>query len=683
MTARLATAGRHELRNHARDGRIRTVIESVTPEIDSGAFPIKRVVGETVEVQADAFTDGHDAVRCVILHRPDTETRWNEMEMTPLGNDRFQGEFAVDRLGRYRYTVAAWVDRLQTWRQEFARRIEAADILLAGRIGAELARETADRAQGVDAALLHGWASRLLQERDPASLKKIALDEEVWAVAIRYPDRTFATQYAHELEVVVDPPLARFSAWYEFFPRSCSSVIGTHGTLRDCDARLDYVAQLGFDIVYLPPIHPIGQTNRKGANNRLTASAKDPGSPWAIGGAAGGHKAIHPELGTLEDFRRFVTQARARDLTVALDIAFQAAPDHPYVETHPEWFRFRPDGTVQFAENPPKKYQDIYPFNFESEEWIGLWEELKSILDFWIAEGVEVFRVDNPHTKPFAFWEWAINQVKRSHPQVIFLAEAFTRPKVMQRLAKLGFSQSYTYFAWRNTKREIVDYFSELTRGPSREYFRPNCWPNTPDILTEYLQYGGRPAFVVRMVLAATLSASYGIYGPAFELMDSEPREPGSEEYLDSEKYQLRNWDLERTGSLRHIIARLNRIRREHPALQWDRTLQFHATDNDAVLCYSKSDPQSHDEITGGDDHIVVVVNLDPHHAQTGWVELSLGNLTKDSTQPYQAHDLLSGARFLWRGTRNFVALDPVTTPAHIFRLRQRVRTERDFDYFL
>jgi starch synthase (maltosyl-transferring) len=683
MTARLAMADRHELRNHARDGRIRTVIESVTPEIDSGAFPIKRVVGETVEVQADAFTDGHDAVRCVILHRPDTETRWNEMEMTSLGNDRFQGEFVVDRLGRYRYTVAAWVDGLQTWRQEFARRVEAADIMLAGRIGGELARETADRAQGADAEVLYGWASRLLQEHDPASLKKIALDEEAWAVAIRYPDRTFATEYAHELEVVVDPPLARFSAWYEFFPRSCSSVIGTHGTLRDCDARLDYVAQLGFDIVYLPPIHPIGQTNRKGANNRLAASANDPGSPWAIGATTGGHKVIHPELGTIEDFRRFVARARERDLKVALDIAFQAAPDHPYVETHPKWFRWRPDGTVQFAENPPKKYQDIYPFNFESDEWIDLWDELKSILDFWIAEGIEIFRVDNPHTKPFAFWQWAIGEVKRSHPEVIFLAEAFTRPKVMQRLAKLGFSQSYTYFAWRNTKREIVDYFSELTRAPCREYFRPNCWPNTPDILTEYLQYGGRPAFVVRMVLAATLSASYGIYGPAFELMDSEPREPGSEEYLDSEKYQLRNWDLERTGSLRHIIARLNRIRHEHPALQWDRTLQFHATDNDALLCYSKSDPQSHDKITGGDDHIVVVVNLDPHHAQTGWVELSLGSLTKDTTQPYQAHDLLSGARFLWRGTRNFVALDPVTTPAHIFRLRQRVRTERDFDYFL
>ena len=375
-------------------------------------------------------------------------------------------------------------------------------------------------------------------------------------------------------------------------------------------------------------------------------------------------------------FADFVAQARTRKLKIALDVAFQTAPDHPYVAAHPEWFRRRPDGTVQFAENPPKQYQDIYPFDFESEDWGGLWEELKSVLDFWIAEGIEVFRVDNPHTKPFAFWEWAIGEVKRSHPEVIFLAEAFTRPKVMHRLAKLGFSQSYTYFAWRNTKQEIIDYFTELTRGPAREYFRPNCWPNTPDILTEYLQFGGRPAFLVRLILAATLSASYGIYGPAFELMEDEPREPGSEEYLDSEKYQLRLWEPERPGSLRHVITRVNRIRREQSALQWDRTLRFHPTDNDALLCYSKSGPQD-------DTLIVVVVNLDPHHAQTGWVELSLGDLTLEPAQPYQAHDLLSGARFLWRGARNFVALDPATTPAHILRLRRRVRTERDFDYFL
>jgi starch synthase (maltosyl-transferring) len=675
LSARPALSDRRDRPDVAVDGRIRAVIESVLPQIDAGRFPIKRVVGETVVVEADVFADGHDAVRCVLRYRHCSEPDWDEAEMAGCGNDRFQAAFRVEKLGRYRYTVAAWVDRLLSWRREFARRVEAADILLAAQSGAELAEQTAQRAPDPHAEALRSWAARLRQERDPTPLRQLALDEEVWNIVERYPDRSLAAQYERELEVLVDPPLARFSAWYEFFPRSCSPEAGRHGTLHDCEARLDYAAQLGFDIVYLPPIHPIGEINRKGANNQLAASAGDPGSPWAIGSAAGGHKTIHPELGTLEDFRRLVAQARARKLKIALDLAFQTAPDHPYVAAHPAWFRRRPDGTVQFAENPPKQYQDIYPFDFESEDWGGLWAELKSVLEFWIAEGVEVFRVDNPHTKPFAFWEWAISEVKRVHPEVIFLAEAFTRPKVMQRLAKLGFSQSYTYFAWRNTKQEIIDYFTELTRGPAREYFRPNCWPNTPDILTEHLQFGGRPAFLVRLILAATLSASYGIYGPPFELMEDEPREPGSEEYLDSEKYQLRLWEPERPGSLRHVITRVNRIRREQSALQWDRTLRFHPSDNDALLCYSKSGPQD-------DTLVVVVVNLDPHHAQTGWVELALGDLALEPAQPYQAHDLLSGARFLWRGARNFVALDPAA-PAHILRLRRRVRTERDFDYFL
>jgi starch synthase (maltosyl-transferring) len=662
--------------NTAGDGRVRTVVDSVTPEVDAGRFPIKRVVGETIEVEADAFADGHDVVQCMLRHRFGAEITWRETEMAALGNDRFRAAFRVENLGRYRYTVVAWVDHLLSWRREFVRRIETTDILLSAEVGAALADESARRAEGAAAETLKVWAARLREERDPVALKQIALDEEAWALAKRYPDRTMAAQYARELEVLVDPPLARFSAWYEFFPRSCSPEAGRHGTFGDCEARLDYARELGFDIVYLPPIHPIGRVHRKGANNQLAPGAGDPGSPWAIGSSEGGHKAIHSELGTLEDFRRFVAQARARQLKVALDLAFQTAPDHPYVSAHPEWFRLRPDGTVRFAENPPKKYEDIYPFNFETDDWQHLWQELKSILDFWIEEGIDVFRVDNPHTKPFAFWEWAISEVKRSHPQVIFLAEAFTRPKLMHRLAKLGFTQSYTYFAWRDAKQEIIDYFTDLIHGPGREYFRPNCWPNTPDILTEYLQFGGRPAFLVRLTLAATLSASYGIYGPVFELLEGEPREPGGEEYLNSEKYQLRHWEPERPGSLRHVIARLNRIRREHSALQWDRTLRFHRTDNEALLCYSKSDPQE-------DNLIVVVVNLDPQHAQTGWVELSLGDFELERGQPYQVHDLLSGARFLWRGARNFVALDPATTPAHIFRLRRHVRTERDFDYYM
>jgi starch synthase (maltosyl-transferring) len=476
--------------------------------------------------------------------------------------------------------------------------------------------------------------------------------------------------------MTVDPVRARFSAWYELFPRSASPDARRHGTFRDCLARLPYVSSMGFDVLYLPPIHPIGLSERKGRNNRLDPGPQDPGSPWAIGAPQGGHKRIHPELGTIEDFRALVAAARERGIEIALDIAYQCSPDHPYASEHPEWFLQRPDGSIQYAENPPKKYQDIYPFHFETPAWQALWRELKSIVDFWIGEGVCIFRIDNPHTKPFAFWEWLIGSVKAEHPDVIFLAEAFTRPKVMHRLAKLGFTQSYTYFAWRNTKHEIVEYFTELTQTPSCEYFRPNLWPNTPDILTEYLQFNGRAGFMVRLTLAATLGASYGIYGPAFELLEHEPREPGSEEYLDSEKYQRRVWDLEQPASLAPFIARVNRIRCENIALQSDWSLRFHRIDNDALIAYSK---RSDD----GGIVLLCVVNLDPHHAQAGWLELDLEALDIPEGGRFQAHDLLSEARFLWQGRRNYVALDPSRGPAHVLLVRRRVRTERDFDYFL
>jgi len=432
---------------------------------------------------------------------------------------------------------------------------------------------------------------------------------------------------------------------------------------------------MGFDIVYLPPIHPIGRTYRKGRNNTLVSEAADVGSPWAIGAAEGGHTAILRELGSFEDFRRLLDRARELGLEVALDIAFQCSPDHPYVQAHPEWFRRRPDGTIQFAENPPKKYQDIYPFDFDSADWAALWDELAAVFDFWVGQGVAIFRVDNPHTKPFAFWEWAIDRLKREHPEVIFLSEAFTRPRVMHRLAKLGFTQSYTYFAWRNTGRELTEYFTELAHGPGAEYLRPNCWPNTPDILTEYLQLGGRAAFMVRVVLAATLSANYGIYGPAFELFDNEPREPGGEEYRNSEKYELRHWDIDRPDSLADFIGRLNAARRENPALQRDDGLVFFGTDNEALICYAKL-------AEGSDNAVLVVVNLDPHHRQAGWVSLDLAVLGL-ADRAFQVHDLLTGARYLWNGARNFVELDPARSPAHVLRLRRRVRTEHDFDYFL
>jgi starch synthase (maltosyl-transferring) len=675
VSTRLAQAAQTRAPYPAVEGRARVIIESVKPQIDGGRFPIKRVIGQSVVVEADVFTDGHDAVRAELCWRRAAEGAWQRVTMKPLGNDRFRADYPVDELGRYAYTVEAWVDHLLSWRLELARRVDAEDIASALLQGAALIDQAATRAASSDAEMLSAWAAQLRGSQAPAARQRVALDEERYAVAARYPDRSLAIR-ALELQVVVDPPIAGFSAWYEFFPRSCAPEPGKHGKLRDCEARLRYAAQMGFDVVYVPPIHPIGQSKRKGANNTLDPSSDAPGSPWAIGSAQGGHTVVHPALGTLEEFRAFVRTARAHKLEVALDIAFQSSPDHPFVQAHPEWFRHRPDGSVQYAENPPKKYQDIYPFDFESSAWRELWQELADVFRFWIGEGVTIFRVDNPHTKPFAFWEWAIGELKREYPELIFLAEAFTRPKVMHRLAKLGFTQSYTYFAWRNTKQELTQYFTELTHGEGREYFRPNCWPNTPDILTEYLQFGGRPAFVTRLVLAATLSANYGIYGPAFELTEREPREPGSEEYLNSEKYEIRHWDVEREDSLRHFIARVNGIRRDNPALHSDWSLRFHPIGNEQMICYSKSSDERANVI-------LTVVNLDPYHTQSGWVELDLEALGVDEQGPYQVHELLSGARYLWHGARNFVQLDPSSVPAHVFRLRRRVRTERDFDYFL
>ncbi len=658
------------------EGRRRVVIEGVKPEIDGGRYPVKRVMGDRFVVEADAFTDGHDRIAALLRYRHETEAAWREAPMVLLVNDRWRGEFQVTEPGFYVYTVAAWADRFLSWRHDLERREDAEDILVALQVGAGLAEAAAKRASGEDRKTLQAWARKLRDTKDGRQGRFLGLAEEFSAVMARHCDRSLATEYDRELRVWVDRERARFSTWYEMFPRSCLEDGQRHGSFKNCESRLPYLAEMGFDVLYLPPIHPIGISKRKGPNNALVAGSDDPGSPWAIGAAEGGHKGVHPVLGTLGDFRRLVDKAQALGIEVALDIAYQCSPDHPYVREHPEWFQHRPDGSIQYAENPPKKYQDVYPFDFESKGWQPLWLELKSVFDFWIEAGVKIFRVDNPHTKPFPFWEWAIAQLRAEHPDLIFLAEAFTRPKVMYRLAKLGYTQSYTYFAWRNTKQEITDYFTELTRGEMREYFRPNLWPNTPDILTEYLQYGGRPAFMVRAALAATLGASYGIYGPAFELFEGRAREPGSEEYLDSEKYQVRHWDIERPDSLREFLARLNRIRRENPALQQDWNLRFFPVDNDALIAYGKfSDDQS--------NFVLAVVNLDPHNPQAGWLELPAEELGLAEDRAYQMHDLLSGARYLWHGRRNYVRLDPSQSPAHVFRLRRRVRTERDFDYFL
>jgi len=652
------------------------IIERVEPEVDGGRFPIKRVIGERVVIEANVFSDGHDALAGRLLFRPEGASRWNEVPLEPLVNDRWRAEFTVETLGRYQYTLEAWVDRFKTWRLDFAKKVAAdQDVRVDLLIGVQLIEEAAVRAAGNDAQRLKTWAKQLRARAKTVEQAQLTLDDEFVEVADRYPDCRQATLYSKELLVIVDRERARCSAWYEFFPRSCAPEPGAHGTFKDCEARLDYVASMGFDVVYLPPIHPIGHTRRKGKNNATVATPDDPGSPWGIGSPDGGHQAVHPQLGTLQDFRRFLKQAKTRGLEVALDIAFQCSVDHPYVKQHPSWFRWRPDGSVQFAENPPKKYEDIYPLEFDTPDWQALWQELLSVFQFWVAQGVRIFRVDNPHTKPFAFWEWLIGEVRRESPDVILLSEAFTRPHIMYELAKLGFTQSYTYFAWRNTQWELTQYFTELTQTPVREFFRPNLWPNTPDILTEYLQAGGRPAFMTRLALAATLGANYGIYGPAFELCVNQPRQARSEEYLNSEKYEIKAWDLKATESLREFIARVNRIRRDNPALQHDWNLRFHRVDNEQLICYSKRTDDF-------ENVVLVVVNLDPHYKQSGWVGVTLEELGVTGPQPYQVHDLLTDARYLWQGGRNYVELDPHVMPAHIFRIRRRVRREQDFEYY-
>jgi len=661
--------------NKPNEGRLRAVIENVKPEIGGGRFPAKRVVGERMTVEADIFTDGHDALAAALLYRRKSDSHWSETPMESLDNDRWRATFEVTEIGTYLYTLQAWVDRFESWRQGLAKKLQARqDVAIDLLIGAGLVEEIANRAPPTDKKQLGNFIS-ILRSKQPDA-RETALLPELAALMAKYSDRRWAVTYEKELRVNVDREKARFSTWYEMFPRSCASEPGVHGTLRDCEQQLPYVASMGFDVLYLPPIHPIGRSFRKGKNNEVNAGPEDVGSPWAIGAKEGGHKAIHPQLGTLEDFKRLVTKAKESGIEIALDIAFQCAPDHPYAREHPEWFRKRPDGSIQYAENPPKKYQDIYPLDFETDHWKELWDELKSIIVFWCEQRVRIFRVDNPHTKAFPFWEWAIAEVKKHYPEALFLAEAFTRPKVMYRLAKLGFSQSYTYFAWRNTKWELTQYFTELTQTEIADFFRASLWPNTPDILTEYLQFGGRPAFMTRLVLAATLGANYGIYGPAFELCENVPRDPGSEEYLNSEKYELKHWDLERKDSLKEFIALVNRIRGENRALQSDRSLRFHPVDNPEIICFSK---QTEDL----KNVIVVVVNLDPHHTQSGWVELAMEELGLLPQQPFQMHDLLTNARYLWHGARNYVQLNPDTVPAQIFRVRHRLRHEQDFDYFL
>ena len=642
----------------------RVIIEGVSPEVDCGRFPIKRVIGEDVTLEADVFIEGHEMLSCALLYRKKGARRWTEVAMRPLLNDRWQASFRVTELGRYQYTVVGWPDPFKRWRDDLNKRIAAdQDISVDLQIGAALIEAAAADAPVREHKRLHRYAA-LLRGDDQILARSSALEPQLSELMALYTSRERASYYEPELEVVVDPARAGFSAWYELFPRSTAAEPGAHGRFRDVERWLPRIAELGFNVLYLPPIHPIGSAHRKGRNNALSALANDVGSPWAIGSDQGGHKDVHPELGTLEDFRQLVKAARKQGLEIALDIAFQASPDHPYVKTNREWFRTRPDGTVQFAENPPKKYQDIYPFDFETKDADALWKELRSIFLHWIEQGVTIFRVDNPHTKPFPFWEWTINNIKNKHPEVIFLSEAFTRPKVMYRLAKLGFTQSYTYFAWRNLKWELTEYFTELTRAPVVDFFRPNLWPNTPDILTNPFVKHGESVFKARLILAATLAANYGIYGPPFERLEATPREAGSEEYLDSEKYELRNWDFTEATAISKLIATVNRIRNENPALQSDRSLEFHRIESEYIIAYSK---QTEDL----SNIILTVVNLDPHWSQSGWVELPLEKLGLPLDRPFKVEDLLTGAVYEWNGRWNYVELNPRIMPAHILRVQK------------
>jgi starch synthase (maltosyl-transferring) len=682
------------------EGRKRVIIEAIQPQVDCGRYPVRRIIGDQIAISAAIFSDGHDHVAARLLFKHESERQWRSTPMTALVNDLWSAGFTVEQLGAWTYTIQAWVDHFDTWCDDLKKRLAAQpdpaspdparrdlppqDIPVAFEIGAQLLDQTAARAGAsgkesksadvkrlkIIAASLRALAGQKL------ALYEYPLSPEIEQLAARYPDLAFASD-AKELRLWVDRERARFSSWYELFPRSASPDPTRHGTFADVESLLPEIAGMGFDILYLPPIHPIGAAFRKGPNNTPSTDPGDPGSPWAIGSPEGGHKAIHPQLGTFADFDHLVAAVRANGMELALDIAIQCSPDHPWVKQHPDWFLHRPDGTIQYAENPPKKYQDIYPLNFESPDWQGLWDELRSVFQFWIHRGVRVFRVDNPHTKTFAFWEWCLADLRTEAPDVIFLAEAFTRPHVMYALAKGGYTQSYTYFTWRTEKSELQSYFEEITRPPVSDFFTPNVWPNTPDILHASLQTGDRPAFMQRVILATTLAASYGIYGPAFELCENLPIRPGSEEYLNSEKYQVRHWDRSAAHSIAPLIARLNQIRRTNPALQSDLSLHFHNVDNPQLIAYSKSAPA----VDGGPPNVILtVVNLDPHNEQAGWVDLDLKQLGIGHDEFFDVEDLLTSAHYQWHDRSNYVALRPAIMPAHVLRVTRKPDTSGMLD---
>ncbi|HSU14202.1 alpha-1,4-glucan--maltose-1-phosphate maltosyltransferase [Longimicrobium sp.] len=683
------------------DASRKIVIECVEPELDGGRYAVKREVGDTVEVFADIFKEGHDAIAAAIRYRAEDEAEWREAPMRFFDNDRWTGSFTVDRNCRWHFTVIAWTDWFGTWQSELRKKYDAGqNVFLELYEGAQLVAVAAAHARGGDAARLNAYLAEILGDergevrhlheeaefetvatilesgagdRTLADRVAAALDAELLALMAANPIRTDLTGYDRHLPVQVDRVAARYAAWYELFPRSMSDDAARHGTFRDVIARLPYVRDMGFDVLYFPPIHPIGKQFRKGKNNTLTPGDDDPGSPYAIGGEAGGHRDVHPELGTMQDFRALVDAAQEHGLEIAIDFAIQVSPDHPYVEDHPGWFYVRPDGTIKYAENPPKKYQDIYPLNFYGDDWEGQWREWRDVILHWVAQGVRIFRVDNPHTKPVQFWEWMIREVQREYPDVIFLSEAFTRPKMMKALAKAGFTQSYTYFTWRNFKRELEEYFTELTQTPMKEYFRGNLFPNTPDILPEFLQRGGRPAFMIRAILATTLSSVYGIYS-GFELCENRAL-PGKEEYLDSEKYEVKAWDWDRPGNIRPLITRLNQVRRQNPALHEYDNLRFYPADGEDVLFYGK---MTEDRTS----MVFVAVNLDPFRAHETVLHFPLGEMGIGWGDPWEVEELLTGERHFWHGADQYVRLEP-DAPGRIYRVRAWRSSETGFDYFM
>jgi starch synthase (maltosyl-transferring) len=655
------------------DASRKIVIEDVSPRLDCGRYAVKREVGDSLVVGADIFKEGHDAIAAAVRFRAEDETDWREARMFFVDNDRWEGSVTLERNARYYYTVVAWTDWFGSWRSELRKKFDAGQEVSSELLeGNALVEGAAGRAAGKDRKRFRQLLDALSRGGEPDRVA-VALSDELLELMETYPDRADLTVYDLELPVQVDRTAARFAAWYELFPRSMSDDPNRHGTFDDVIAKLPYVRDMGFDVLYFPPIHPIGRSHRKGKNNSLVPEPGDPGVPYAIGGKEGGHKDIHPELGTLKDFHRLVEAAHRHGLEIALDFAIQVSPDHPYVEKHPDWFYVRPDGTIKYAENPPKKYQDIYPLNFYGDSWEEQWNEWKSVILFWVDQGVKIFRVDNPHTKPVQFWEWMIRDVQREHPDVIFLSEAFTRPKMMRTLAKAGFTQSYTYFTWRNFKWEIQDYLTELTAGPMREYYRGNFFVNTPDINPEFLQKGGRPAFMIRAVLAATLSSVYGVYS-GFELCEATPI-PGKEEYLNSEKYEIRAWDWDRPGNIRDLITRLNRIRRENPALHEYDNLRFHLCDSDEVLFYEKS-------TADGRNALFFAVNLDPFEAHDVTLMFPMDVIGVGEHEAWEAEDLLEGGVHLWHGSHQRVRLEP-GSPARIWRVLRWERSEHDFDYFM